>query len=120
MLDPTTAAVDAFTASAILAALQVPLIASLPELYRRTRNPRYITARLYSIASTIIFLAVTFASAIYLIYEALLQNDALSALLFGGIVVGVIPVAAALLYASALKLSLHDADEGAELAKPGK
>jgi hypothetical protein len=116
VIDNTTETVDIFTSAALLAALQIPLIAALPELYRRTQNQHYRTARKLSLVSSLGFMVVAFASVIYLIELSAMNGLWLFAILYGGLGVGVILIAIGLAYASGFKVV--DADAPAALEKP--
>jgi sterol desaturase/sphingolipid hydroxylase (fatty acid hydroxylase superfamily) len=115
LLDPISEAVDAFTAAALLAALQIPLIASLPELSRRTGNPKYLTARILSVVSSIVFLGVALAASIYLV---LYSNAQFFQTLYIVLAIGVVIIAVGLIYASGFRI-IDDSGQ-AQLEKPPK
>ena len=118
MLDLTTEVIDVFTAAVPLAGLQIPLIASLPELYRRTKNPNYLTARVLSVSSSVAFLIVAVSTLLYLLVSSAVDGNYLLSVLFGALVAGVLLVMIALFYAAAL--IVEDADSSAKLEEPPK
>ena len=99
VIDQTTVDIAVFEASALLAGLQVPIIAVLLEFYGRTQQTRYMNGVKLSAVSSLIFLAVAVASLVLLLQAIWTPYPATSYLILVLMVAAIVLIATVLMMA---------------------